>query len=201
MLSVRLFAVLREAWVSAASQRVASLLTVVVVAALCVTVLVTAGSAEGSAETVLSSLDASGTRSIVVRAQAGSGLDTRVLDRLQGAADIDWVGAFGFADDVTNAAFEGGARVSLRPYYGTDLGGSGLLSTDAATQLGFAAGLGTAVSESSGRSYDLAKTVDLPGELSFLEPVVLVPTAVSGVGGVRVATGAGSAGVRPSRWR
>ncbi|RFA15095.1 hypothetical protein B7R22_07115 [Subtercola boreus] len=197
-------ALAREAAVSAVTQRLASLLTVAVVASVCVAVLLTAGRADGSAHEVLSSLDDSGTRSIIVRAEAGSGLDTEVLDRLRTLGGIEWFGAFGAADDVTNAAIDGGLPVSARLFYGVEpvvgiAGGDplsgpegadllsgpegshsapgGRASRAAAGQLGLADGVGAVVSRQSGTSVDIDGLVDLSPDLRFLEPVVLLPAA------------------------
>ncbi|RFA09125.1 hypothetical protein B7R54_07715 [Subtercola boreus] len=168
-------ALLREAAVCVLSQRLASLLTVVVIAAVCVAVLATAGRAEGSANDVLSSLDDSGTRSIVVRAEPGSGLDTSVLDRLRMLGGIEWAGAFGAADDVTNAALEGGRAVSRRAFYGGDAASGARVSERAADQLGLSDGVGEVVSRASGEEVDITGFVELSPDLRFLEPVVLVP--------------------------
>ncbi|RFA13296.1 hypothetical protein B7R21_07960 [Subtercola boreus] len=170
----------REAAVSAITQRLASLLTVAVVASVCVAVLLTAGRADASAHEVLSSLDDSGTRSIIVRAEAGSGLDTGVLDRLRTLGGIEWFGAFGAADDVTNAAVEGGLPVSARLLYEGSIDGShplpgGRASRAAARQLGLADGVGAVVSRLSGASVDIDGLVGLSPDLRFLEPLVILP--------------------------
>ena len=57
---------LREAVASARSQLVASVLTVVVIAGLCVAALLTSGRTVAAEEAALAQLDAVGTRSIVI---------------------------------------------------------------------------------------------------------------------------------------
>ncbi|MEA9986013.1 hypothetical protein [Subtercola sp. RTI3] len=177
-------ALLREAAAGARSQKVGSLLTIGVIAALCATVLLTAGRTAATESAVLGSIDSSGTRSIVVRAQQGAGLDTSVLARLAHVDGIEWVAAFGPADDVTNAVFAGGAKVPMRAAYSENwapLGDpSGPVASDlAARTLGFADRVGTAESVASHQSVDIAATLPVPGYLHFLEPLLIVPYSVA----------------------
>lgn len=172
-------AIAREAAVTALTQRLTSVLTVTVIASVCVAVLLTAGRAEGSADDVLSSLDDSGTRSIIVRAEAGAGLDTGVLDRVRALGGIEWFGAFGPAEDVTNAVIEGGRPVSLRLFYDGDAGSEARASRLAAEQLGLSDGVGAVVSRESHSAFGVAGLVDLSPDLEFLEPVVLLPSPPS----------------------
>ncbi|PPF86979.1 lipoprotein ABC transporter permease [Subtercola sp. Z020] len=180
------------------------MLTMAVVAALCSTVLLTAGRTEGSATAVLTSLDASGTRSIIVRAQPAAALDTSVLERLRPLRDVAWVAAFGPAEDVTNAAIPAGPRIALRPTYGMDdpapmpaapapaapapaapapatpapatqLPAAAVVTPEAARQLGLADGVGAVASPSSGTVWLVGGRLELPPDLRFLEPIVLAP--------------------------
>ena len=114
--------VAREAALSARSARVASLLTITVVAVLCAAVLLTTGRTVGAQNAIVASIDSPSTRSIVVRAPESSGLDATVLSRLAHAAGISSAVAFGPADDVANAVFAGGQRVALRPEYSLSTG-------------------------------------------------------------------------------
>lgn len=194
-------AIASEAAASARSQKVATVLTMAVVAALCSTVLLTAGRTEGSAAAVLTSLDASGTRSIIVRAQPAAALDTAVLERLRPLRDVAWVAAFGPAEDVTNAAIPAGPRIALRPAYGigapapapatpapapaapapatpaygTQLPAAAVVTPEAARQFGLADGVGAVASPGSGTVWLVGGRLELPPDLRFLEPIVLAP--------------------------
>jgi putative ABC transport system permease protein len=176
----------REAVASAWSQPIASILSIVIVAGMCAAVLLTTGRTVGAEESVLGSFDSAGTRSIVVRADADAGLDTSVLGRLAHIEGIDWVGAFGAADDATNAAIPGGTRVPLRLGWGDDFERLGIpnvravpdrsawASAAALSALGAPAGVGGIVSE-DGDGFAIAGEIPVPDYLNFLEPMVIAP--------------------------
>ena len=182
----RWWAIAREALASARSQPVASVVSIVMVAGMCATVLLTTGRTVGAEQAVLGSIDSAGTRSIVVRADAEAGLNTTVLDRLAHLDGIEWVGAFGPARDVQNAAFPDGTRVPVRLAWGDDLGKLGiastlpvadhsaLASTSALEQLGMPDEVGGVVS-TTGDQYAVVGHLDVPDYLRFLEPLVIVP--------------------------
>lgn len=179
-------AVLREAVATARAQPVASVVAIVIVAGMCATVLLTTGRTVGAERDVLSSIDSAGTRSIVVRADPGAGLDTGVLDRLAAIQGIEWVGAFGAARDVTNAAFAGGTKVPARLVWGGELGQLGIpaeqpvanktgwASATALAQLGMPDQIGGVTSD-DGADYAIAGKMPVPDYLAFLEPLILVP--------------------------
>lgn len=100
----RVLAVVRESMASARSQPVASVVSIIMVAGMCATVLLTTGRTVGAEQAVLGSIDSAGTRAVVVRAEADAGLNTAVLDRLANLDGIEWAGAFGAAQDVQNTA-------------------------------------------------------------------------------------------------
>jgi putative ABC transport system permease protein len=180
------WAILRESLASARSQPVASVVSIVMVAGMCATVLLTTGRAVGAEESILGTFDSAGTRSIVVRADADAGLDTSVLDRLTNIHGIEWVGAFGAARDVQNTSFPGGTKVPLRLAYGTDFwklgipaalpipGNSALASASALEQLGMPGGAGGVVTE-AGTDFAVVGSVGVPDYLKFLQPLVFVP--------------------------
>ncbi|MEF2976056.1 FtsX-like permease family protein [Subtercola sp. YIM 133946] len=179
-------AVVREAVASAVAARVASVLTVTVVAVLCAVVLLTTGRTVGAQNAIVASIDSAATRSVIVRAPASSGLDTTVLDRLAHSGGVASATAFGPADDVVNAAFPGGQRVSLRAEYSlpvasgtppTAAGGDAPASASPAAgrALGLADGIGAVASVATGAAYDVLGVRALPDYLRFLDPVVLVP--------------------------
>jgi putative ABC transport system permease protein len=183
----RLGAIVREALASAWAQPVASLVTVVMVAGMCATVLLTTGRTVGAEEAVVSSIDAAGTRSIVVRAEQGAGLTPDVLERLAAVEGVEWLGAFGPATDITNSAIAGGTPVPARAAWITDpsrvnlpdRGESNPVSAWASElalmQLGMLESAGGAVS-ASGADYSVSGPILVPDYLMFLEPLVLIPS-------------------------
>ncbi len=182
----RLLAILREALATAKAQPVASVVSIVMVAGMCATVLLTTGRTVGAEQAVLGSIDSAGTRSIVTRADADAGLDTSVLDRLANIEGIEWAGAFGAAQDVTNAAVPGGTKVPVRLAWGDHLNLLGIpesqpvenrtawASATALEQLGMPDRVG-GVSSDSGADYAIAGEIPVPDYLRFLEPLVVVP--------------------------
>ena len=80
---------LREVFASAVSQRVASSMSVVMIAGMCLAVLLTTGRTVGVEQSVLHSIDSAGTRSIVIRASPDSGLSTSVLTRISHVEGIE----------------------------------------------------------------------------------------------------------------
>ncbi len=179
-------AIMREAVATARSQPVASLVSIVMVAGMCAAILLTTGRTVGAEQAVLGSIDSAGTRSIVVRAEGDAGLDTSVLDRLEGIEGIEWAGAFGAASDVTNSLIPDGIRVPARLAWGESFDALGIPSTQALQdktawaspqaleQLGMAEGVG-GVSSPLGADYAIGGEVQVPDYLEFLEPLVIVP--------------------------
>lgn len=190
----RPFAVLREALASAWSQPVASLVTIIMVAGMCATVLLTTGRTVGAEQAVLGSIDSAGTRSVVVRAEAGAGLEATVLDRLAGIEGISWAGAFGAASDVENAAVPGGTRVPVRLAWGADWSQldvpdrqqvpdrTAWASAQALEQLGALEAAG-GLRASDGTDYALGGRLTTPDYLRFLEPLVVVAQDDTASGG------------------
>jgi putative ABC transport system permease protein len=182
----RVLAVVRESLVTAWAQPVASIVTIVMVAGMCATVLLTTGRTVGAEQSVLGSIDSAGTRSIVIRADAGSGLDTSVLDRLESMDGIEWAGAFGPATDATNASISGGTKVPFRLAWGSHLESLGIpasqpvanhtawASTTSLQQLGMPDATGGLI-DGAGGDYAVAGRIDTPDYLVFLEPLVIVP--------------------------
>jgi putative ABC transport system permease protein len=186
---------LREVIVSAVSQKVSSIITFLIVAAMCATILLTAGRTVGAAEKVLLSIDSEGTRSIIVRGAAGAGLDSSVLDRLRGVGAISWAGAFSAPVDVRNSGLADGATVAARYVYSTSTeqfgsaaagqtdspegeNESAVASQEALDKLGFSDVAG-GVSDGQGLSLNIVGVYKTPAYLSFLEPAVYIPHALS----------------------
>ncbi|WP_227411904.1 MULTISPECIES: FtsX-like permease family protein [unclassified Cryobacterium] len=181
----RWWAVVREALASALSQPVASVVTIVMVAGMCATVLLTTGRTVGAEQAVIGTIDSAGTRSIVVRAEADAGLNTGVLDRLANLDGIEWAGAFGPARDTQNTAFADGTRVPVRLAWGDNLSDLGLAaspvadrsafaSTAALTQLGMPDAAG-GIATVDGDQFAVIAEFAVPDYLSFLQPLVIVP--------------------------
>lgn len=183
-------AVAREALATARAQPVASIVSIVIVAGMCATVLLTTGRTVGAEQAVLSTLDSAGTRSIVVRAEGAAGLDQSVLDRVSGIDGIEWAAAFGAATDVRNAAIPEGTRVPVRLVWGEELSAIGVADTQplgsgsayasalALRQLGMLDGVGGIVS-TDGADYAVMGELEVPDFLQFLEPLVVVPRETS----------------------
>jgi putative ABC transport system permease protein len=183
----RWLAIAREALATAWAQPVASIVTIVMVAGMCATVLLTTGRTVGAEQAVLGSIDSAGTRSIVVRAEGEAGLTSAVLDRLAEIDGISWAGAFGPATDVQNSAFPGATKVPMRLAWGSHFESFGVpdvrpvangawASSTALDQLGMPDRAG-GVTASSGAQLAVLGQLDVPDYLRFLEPLVIVPQA------------------------
>lgn len=180
----RMLAVVREATATARSQPVASVVTIIMIAGMCATVLLTTGRTVGAEQAVLGTIDSTGTRAVVVRAESGAGLNSSVLERLANVDGIAWAGAFGAAQDVRNQAFPDGVPVPVRFAYGDDIHSltgtlplaniSALASVAALEQLGMPDAAGGVVSD-SGADYAITGSIVVPDYLAFLEPLVVVP--------------------------
>jgi putative ABC transport system permease protein len=182
----RFVALAREAIATSWAQPVASIVTIVIVAGMCATVLLTTGRTVGAEQAVLGSIDSAGTRSIVVRADPSSGLTTGVLDRVANIEGIEWVGAFGHVTDVQNSAVPGGPNVPVRAAWGGQFaeigvsenlavpGHSAWASAEALSQLGMPDGVGGVVA-ASGADFGVVGSLVVPDYLLFLEPLIVVP--------------------------
>lgn len=182
----RLWAIVREAGSAALAAPVASVLTIVMIAGMCAAVLLTSGRTVGAEQAVIGSIDSAGTRSIVFRADPEAGLDSSVLDRISSLEDIAWVGAFGPATDVQNAAFPGGAKVPFRLAYGEQWASLGVpkvvtdeyeisyASPEASRQLGMMDSVGQLTMPGL-PGYAVGGALEVPDFLAFLEPMLIAP--------------------------
>ncbi|GAB3535243.1 hypothetical protein GCM10027403_12500 [Arthrobacter tecti] len=183
--------ILREAAASALSQPVASVITILMIAAMCITILLTTGRTAGAEQAVINTLDSAGTRSIIIRASTGSGVDSTVVDRLAAVDGIQWHGAFGPALDSTNAAVPDGTRVPVRTLHTQDLddlqpsreitlhGPSAFASASGTSLLGLYEGTGTVSSVLGSNDFAIIGAIDVPPHLAFLEPLVIAPQPAS----------------------
>lgn len=182
---MKLAALLREAIASAWGTKVASIVSIMMIAGMVVAVLLTNGRTIGAQQGVIDTLDDAGTRAVVVRAQEGSGLDTSTLARLEGVSSIAWLGGFGTATDTTNTLVPGSTKVPLRLGFGLDLASLGITapslpgtayaSPTALEQLGMDAAAGS-VTTAEGIDYSIGGLLEVPEHLEFLEPLIIVPT-------------------------
>lgn len=182
----RVWAVVREAAASARSQPVASVVTILMVAGMIVTVMLTTGRTVGAEQNVLGSIDSAGTRSIVVRAETGAGITADVMDRIAGVEGIEWAAAFSSAIDATNTRIPDGTRVPARYAYGPHLqrlgipgvspipGGLAYASAAALDQLGLIDTAGGIIL-TTGAGYGVAGRLDTPDFLTGFEPLILIP--------------------------
>lgn len=181
---MRLAALVREAVAAAWGTKVASAVSIVMVAGMVIAVLLTTGRTVGAQQGVVETLDDAGTRAVVVRAQEGSGLDTSALARLDGVSSIAWLGGFGSAVDATNSMLPGGTKVPIRVGFGLDLAtlgvtepgvpGAAYASAAALEQLGMESAAG-AVTTADGLDYSIGGRIEVPEHLAFLEPLIVVP--------------------------
>ena len=177
-------ALVREGVAAARSAPVASLFTLVVIAAMCAGVLLTAGRTVGAQAAVVGSIDSAGTRMIVVRADLSAGVTTSALDRIGRLDGVEWSAAFGRAEDVRNTRFAS-ARVPLRLSWSTDWSAIGidepvmrgdvaLASALAVRQLGMEDGVGLVESD-GGSGWAVVGPVRVPDHLAVLEPMLIAP--------------------------
>lgn len=185
------WAVLAEAWRSVRSQPVTSVVVAALFGAVCLAVLLTSGRAVAAEEDVLASIDAAGTRAIVVRAPADSPLPASTVDLLDQVQEIEEVTGLGPLVDARNLSVPGGPGVPVRPGYGT-IGGRLLAgerphedvtstwASDRATrELGLLDRTGSAVS-SAGGGLSVTAGLTVPDHLALAEPLLLIPSSVPG---------------------
>lgn len=175
-----------EAVASARSQAVTSVLTILVVLGMVLAVMLTTGRTVASEQQIIGSIDATGTRAIVVDAGAGSGLTSSVLGRLSEIEGIEWAGGFSQATDGTNARIPGGAKAPIRYVYtdhperlGLPAGGTQHDVLAWASDRGFEAlgmkDLVGTVALTNGAVIGTGGTLRTPDYLKDLEPLILVP--------------------------
>lgn len=180
------FAVIAESIRTIRSQPVMSFLTIIMIAGMCVAVILTTGRTVGAEQSVLSTLDSAGTKSIVVKATPESGLDSTVISRIKVLEGVGWVAGFGPVKDVRNSLLPEGALLPLRVGYGSDLATLGSVpsevvgpvayaSKDALGQLGVIGNSGGLVDPVTGETKSLMGEMEIPTYLSFLEPVLVSP--------------------------
>lgn len=176
----------REALAAALAQPVVSALTALLVAATCVIVVLTAGRSAGTEGRVLASIDAVGTRSIVIRADALAGLDSGSVARVSTLDGVTWIGAFGPAVDARNIALgDAAVPVPVRDATTTDwswldadqsfnVDESVWASETALHELRVDSATG-AIRLEDGIALGINREITVPPTLEFLEPLVIAP--------------------------
>lgn len=181
-------ALVRESFASMVAYKAASILSVIIVAGMCVIVLLTAGKSEGMRTALTDSLDSAGARTLVFSSSSGLPFDAQTIDALAGLENISGLTAVGPANDVQ--AIDGGTKLPLRSLYTntpeqlglstfptdtSELGNAvAYLSQQAGKVIGAVDGT-IAVETSAGTSYSGAVGLRVPDALTFLEPLAVVP--------------------------
>lgn len=188
---------IKEAFSAARGQPAASALTILMVAGMVVAGMLTTGRTVGAEQQVLASIDSTGTRSVIIRADDEAGISPLVIERIAHIDGIEWAGAFSNAIDATNTALPDGVRVPARYVYSENLSALGIqpdkvldlqpsYPTDAARQrLGLAAVTG-AITLVDSRSYAVVGVAKLPAYLHEFDPVVLIPGSRDSLGTVNI---------------
>lgn len=176
----------REAFAAAMASPIVSIATIIMVAGMCLTVLLTTGRTVGNEQAVLSSIDSAGTRTITVDADASAGLRSDLLDRLASVDGIEWAAAFGPAVDSRNTLIADGTKVAVRLAYGSQFSSLGIPDNTvlpgatawgpegALVQLGMPDGAGS-ITTQDGINYSVAGEISLPPWLSSLSTTMVVP--------------------------
>lgn len=116
---------------------ISSVLTSLIVAAVCVTILATTGQTVQNERSVLRQIDDAGTRSIILTDERGSaGIPASAVTRINALANVEWAIGLGFATNVRNSAID---RLGMPS-------GIGAVTTDDGHQLPV---VGTITSDSS----------------------------------------------------
>jgi len=164
-----------------------AILASVVVAAMTATTLLTNGRVAGAQRDLLDSFDRAGGRVITVQPTANSTLSSTVLTRLKSLSDVEWAGAFGIADDMTNRGIPGGESVGVRAFAATDPALLGIRWPNAVPGVAFAdapalqalglSGTGSGgLRGEDGTAASVVGQLHPPAFLRSLQPLVLRPT-------------------------
>lgn len=176
--------IFRESFLMMIAQKAASIVTATLVMGMCLAVLLTAGKAEGSQQAVLSTIDASGTRSIVVQAGSDAGITSEIVGQISAIEGIEHVVALGAVQDVRNALLPDGTPIPLRDYWGDGLGmvrnNEAVASQTALLMLGMELPVGS-VRNSSGVDTAVVGRIPDPSFLESFEPLLLTPRAATDV--------------------
>lgn len=121
---MRLSELVRESWAMTWFSRIPSALIMVVVAAMCVTTLVTVGSSAGAVASVTQRLEEAGARRLVVGDGGRQGfINGRTLGEVRAVSGVQSAHALGLPFDAVNGVFgAGGPSVPVWPVLGETSG-------------------------------------------------------------------------------
>ena len=104
----------------ARSQPVSSVVTVLVVGAVCAVILSTTGQTDVAERQVLARIDEAGTRSILITdPQGAAGLASAAVGRVERLEHVEWAIGLGTAFDVRPIGVPGGTPVAVHVLYGS----------------------------------------------------------------------------------
>lgn len=176
-----------EAFRSAVTAPVSSIVTVTIIGGVCAAILSTTGQTVQAEQQVLGQIDAAGTRSIVISdAQGTAGMTDQSVERLSRISGVEWVIGLGPAFDVRPVANPGSGPVAVRTVHGdlpAQIGatlppvGRAIAGTEAIQTLGFTTPYGGV----SGEHGDLAVsgTFEASDPLAFLDRSILTAPAAT----------------------
>lgn len=176
---------IREAGGLVRRERILTSTVGLVVLGMVIGILTSAGQSDAAASSILGRLDTPAARSIVVSDPNAQGaLSGRSVQVIRALSDVDWALGLGSAQDVRNALVPSGDPVPLRTVSGDielALGldpeelrpGAVLASRAGAQRLGFAQGVGAAVS-SDQAEHVITSTYEPPEWLTQLRESVIV---------------------------
>lgn len=108
-----------EAIRTAKSQPVSSVVTALIVSAVCSVILSTTGQTVQAERQVLSQIDAAGTRSVILADTDGrAGITSDAVGRIAAISGVEWVIGLGPATDVRTPANPGGQPAAIRNFFG-----------------------------------------------------------------------------------
>lgn len=172
------------------AQATVTLTLVLVVAAVCFSILVTTGQAAASEQRIVAQIDSAGTRLIALSDEGGKAqiLPDAVADIARNS-DVTWVLGLGEASDVTNPLLHD-ARVATRPMVGAlpdevvltqgraPRPGEAIAGAGASVSLHLGDGLGSVQArDGSSEAVGVVGVFEVNGPLAHLNDVVLVARA------------------------
>lgn len=176
--------IVAEAWAMTVSQRVASALTAVVVGAMCLAVLLTAGRTNASQQEILRTIESQANRAIIVRVEPHANISLDAVNTLGNIVELEWVAAFGAVQDMHNPDIGPVQKVASRTVlaHGQSEAVLDLALSQHATALTTAQGAeALGLIDSSGyvigaeTQTTIGRAILLPDFLHWLDPIVLIP--------------------------
>lgn len=160
------------------AQRVFTLIMVLVFAGSTLAVVLTSGRHAASEAAVLSTIDAEGTRSVMVQFNAPHpDFTNEIVDALASYDVVEHVIGMGQTNDATSAANPGGVKVGVREIYGEIFDGThsneAFVSQTAMDAFGFVDGSGV-IRFLNGAEYVVNRTHETPGFLAGYEPLAAI---------------------------